>query len=307
MSVLAEIGDATLDEVHDLDVNLSEDGVLSVTASWRYAVRPNGQTVNQLTPDLVALPFILAGHLPKRGKRYLDTQATCRDIKARIDGRQYQYLFTATFSSKNATDSETGTDEDPLLDKPDIDWSGSIVSRATSKDRAGKPLLNTAGDPVIAAFDDNVLSCTVRVNVPEFPTWLLGYRNSTNDADIVVDGIPIAANVARLVLPGGFISKWQNRNDIYYRTLTYELHMDEQDFHYGRPISEGLREKILLQGGPAAELRNILNDDGTEITDPVPLDSDGARIPVPTPDNAHLLTQKLYYEKDFSVIPGITV
>lgn len=300
----ATIGSLNLYGPVDSDADLSEDGVFSASLTWRIHETDQTKLPLSLTANLIADPFVSAGALPRRGTIYQGTQASCRSLSVRRESN-YVYLVTAKFSSKNSTSSEKATDENPLLDRPVVTWTGATESKAIYKDRDDKPILNTAGDPIIDTIEENIIGATVKSNVSGLPTWILSYRNATNDAPFTLRGLGVAANVARFVLPGNFLSEIKERNGVYYYEFTYELKFDEQDLHYGKLLNAGFREKVTIE--EVEQLRNITNSDGTEISEPAPLDIDGAKIEQPTPENAVLVTVKKYYEKDFSVLPGVVV
>lgn len=305
MSVIATIGNVDLLAPKEATARLGEDGVFTASVKWKIHVKDaTGLTWVDLLPDVVATPFVNAGELPKRGTQYLNTQATCRETYADVESN-FVYTFTADYSSKNSTEAERGTDEQPQNDRPLINWVASQESRAIYKDRNEQPILNTAGDPIIETRDENIIGVSVKSNVLQVPSWVLSYRNSINNAPFsLINGLTVGTNVARFVLPSGFISEPKERNDTIYYEFTYELHFDEQDLHQGKPINVGKREKIDIGGGNY-ELRNITNEDGTECTDYVPLDEDGLKIALPTPSNTLIIDVDKYYEKDFSILPGV--
>lgn len=300
------IGTANLYGPIDTEADETEDGVFNASLVWRIHETDKDTAPELLTADQVAGPFIAVGALPQRGTRYQNTRATCRSTSAKKESN-FVYLFTAKYSSKNSTDEEKATDENPLFDRPIITWTGSTESRAIYKDRDDKPILNTAGDPIIDTIDDNVIGATVKSNVAFLPAYILTYRNATNHAEFSLGGLTISENAARFVLPGNFISEIKYRNEIPYYEFTYELKFDEQDLHYGKLLNAGFREKVdkFFGDGVNDFLRNITNSDGTEISEPAPLDTDGAKIALPTPENSVFVEVKKYYVKDFSVLPGV--
>ena len=287
-----------------------EDGVFTATLTWhvKYPVGPS-YTWPQLLPDLIVGPLIASGQLPRRGSRYGNTLATCRSVSAARGDQNGVVIYTANYSDKNADSEkqEEPTNENPLFDRPIITWKASIESKAIYKDRDDKPILNSAGDPVIDTRDENPLGASVKSNVAFLPEWVLTYRNATNDAEFSLGGLVIAANVARITFPSGFISEPKDRNGIKYYEFTYDLEFDEQDKHYGTPINAGFREKVdkFFGDGVNDFMRNITNTDGTEVSDVVPLDENGRKIDLPTPENTLVIEVKKYYEKDFSILPGV--
>lgn len=299
---VATIGTVNLYGPTETEADQTEDGVFNASLTWKLHEMDRTKAAVNLSADQVATPFILAGALPRRGTRYQATLATCRTVSVKRDSN-FVYSVTAKFSSKNSAEEEKATDENPLLDRPTITWTGSTESRAIHKNRLDKPILNTAGDPIIDTIEDNIIGVTVKSNVAGLPPWLLGYRNATNNAEFTIGGLLIPINVARFQLPGNFLSELKHRNDYPYYEFTYELKFDEQDKHHGNLLNAGFREKVTIDA--VETLRNITNTDGTEISEPAPLDEDGEKIELPTPDNSVFVEVKKYYEKDFSVLPGV--
>jgi hypothetical protein len=244
--------------------------------------------------------------LPSVGSAHAtDAMAYCHSLSVNCVSGYTGWEATATWTTENSIEGETGLNEDPEQDRHVITWNGSTQNVSIYKDRDGKGILNSAGDPLLDVMDTNLLGVTVASNVTAVPSWILGYRNSINNAAINVGGLAIAAGVARLVFPGGFISAAKTRGDHTYYTFSYELIFDEQESHEGQLLDQGYNERF-TDINTTNGLRPILNDDKTVVTEPALLDGSGARLANPTTATAQYITVNKYSQKDFSVLPGVT-
>jgi len=244
--------------------------------------------------------------LPSIGSAHAtDAMAYCKSLSVNCVSGYTGWEVTATWTTENSIEGETGLNEDPEQDRHVITWNGSIQNVSIYKDRDGKGILNSAGDPLLDVMDTNLLGVTVASNVTAVPSWILGYRNSINNAAINVGGLAIATGVARLVFSGGFISAAKSRGDHTYYTFSYELIFDEQESHKGQLLDQGYRQKY-SESGVTDGHRNILNDDLTVITEPAMLDGLGEKLDDPSPESAAYITVNKYHLKDFSVLPGVT-
>ena len=244
--------------------------------------------------------------LPSVGSAHAtDAMAYCRSLSVNCVSGYTGWEVTAQWSTENSIEGETGLNEDPEQDRHVITWNGSTQNVSIYKDRDGKGILNSAGDPLLDVMDTNLLGVTVASNVTAVPSFILSYRDSINSAAINVGGLAIAAGVARLVFPGGFISAAKTRGDHTYYTFSYELIFDEQESHEGQLLDQGYRQKY-SESGVTDGHRNILNDDLTVITEPAMLDGLGEKLEDPTPESAAYIAVNKYFLKDFSVLPGVT-
>ena len=263
-----------------------------------------------MLPTAVVAAF--AADLPFEGNRYPGVPlATCRGVSCKGDReKRGVYYYTAKYSDENADpeDEEPGTDDNPLNDRPIIKPNAGMQQRAIHRDRNDQLIQNTAGDPILQSMDDNIVGLRISVNVASLPLWILSYRNTSNDAPIVVGGLAIDTNMARFILPDDYISERKNRNDIGYHVFTFALDLDERDRHNGTPLNAGFRQRVLDPSKPSGfRSETIVNEDGSEPTEPVALDEFGARFPEGEvdPDSAIYLSVGRYPEADYSVLPGV--
>lgn len=246
-------------------------------------------------------------NLPSIGSLHAeDGLAYCDSLSVTQTAGYAAWEATATWTTENSIDGETGLNEDPEQDRHVVTWNGSTQNISIYQDRDGKGILNSAGDPLLDVMDVNLMGVTVASNVTSVPSYILTYRNSINSTAITVGGLAISAGAARLIFPGGFISPAKTRGDFTYYTFTYELLFDEQENWKGQLLDQGYRQKY-TEAGVTDGQRNILNDDLTVITEPAMLDGLGEKLEDPTPESAAYIGVNKYFENDFSVLPGVTV
>ena len=245
-------------------------------------------------------------NLPSIGSIHAtDGLAYCTNLSVKCVSGYTGWEAVANWSTANSVDGSTGLSEDPEQDRHIITWNGSTQNISIYQDRDDNGILNSAGDPLLDVMDSNLLGVTISSNVTGVPSWLLGYRNSINNAAINVGGLAIATGVARIVFPGGFISPAKTRGDYTYYTFSYELIFDEQENHEGKLLDQGYNERF-TDINTVNGLRPILNDEKTVVTEPALLDGSGARLANPTTATAQYITVNKYFQKDFSVLPGVT-
>jgi 5-hydroxyisourate hydrolase-like protein (transthyretin family) len=283
-----------------------KNGVFTARFVWELAVTIS-QTWTDMLPEVVAT---LWSDLPIEGNVHPSTAtATCRGVSCKlVKGGVYHY--TAEYSDENADAGTAATSTDPTDDLPIIRPVGGIRERAIHKDRDDEAMLNTAGDPVLQTIEDNTIDIVVEVNVPDNGTaeaLVLNLRNTTNDAPFQIGRWYVGTNMARVIFPTDFLSERKKRNSTFYKVFKYELKIDERDKHYGVPLNAGFREKAIDDVGPPAvfHLETILEKDGSEPSEPVPLASSGRKLDNPSPETVIYLEFKKYIEADFTDLPGV--
>lgn len=191
--------------------------------------------------------------------------------------------------------SEKELQPNPLNDPAEITWSDEQFQRPLVKDRNGKKVVNKAGDWFDPPYmiDDSRLVATVVKNVAAVPAFILTYRNVINSDPFNLDGIPVAAGCAKIKAIQ--VSKWQERNNIRYRTLTMPISLNADGWKV-ELLNLGLYQ---LVGGA----RKPCVVEGKCVSNPVPLDINGVQIANPTIDNVVTLEFDAYGQAPFSVLP----
>ena len=281
------------------------DGVFTADVAWTLQVTGVASNID-LLPDRAAQLF--AATLPIQGSPYPGHPfATCRTFNCKTTDKKRVFLYSAKFSDENSTD-EQGTNENPLLDRPITKPIANIVKRVISRDRDGYGILNSAGDPIKQTKDDNTIGWQVSANIAAVPNYLGALRNTCNSGPITIGGMLIADEAGRFILPQGWLSDRKTRNDVNYYVFSYEIWIDEEDTHYGRPLDAGFRQLYPASdgdGGFTTELGKIVEKDGSEPSEPVPLDA-GYKIDNPTPETVGYLTVKKYPAVSYYSLPGVS-
>jgi hypothetical protein len=284
-------------------------GVFTAQMEWTLKTTISS-SIADMAPSKIAGLFTL----PYEGVNYaaynsLWPLATCRMAKCeQIDGGVFRY--STDWSDENTKDGQQATNENPLLDLPIIKPTGGSRDRAIHKDRNDEAILNTAGDPVAQSIEDNTIGLSVTANVAidsGVEAAVVALRNKVNDSPISIGNWNIGTNKARVFFGGNFLSEVKRRNDIPYYEFTYEILIDERDSHKGVPLNAGFRQRVEVPGSLGAEFaqKTIVLRDGSEPSDPVPLDTDGVVITDPRPDTVIFLEIEKYEEADFSILPGV--
>ena len=302
-------------------------GVFSATMEWTLTCTISAN-VADMAPSQIAGLF---AWLPVEGTAYGDYNplwpyTSCRSVACdQIEGGIYKYV--TEWSDENAKQNENGddsksTDENPLNDLPIIKPVGGMRERAITKDRNDEAILNKAGDPVIQSVEDNTINIAVTCNVAVdsgVESLVVALRNRVNIAPIRVGRWYIDTNMARVIFESGFLSEVKRRNDTEYLEFSFLISVDERDYHRGTSLNAGFRQKAWTTSGgtpiapasdpnPASDIytvTTILSDDGSEPSEPVPLDDFGREIVRPQPDEVLYFDTDKYQEGDFTYLPGV--
>ena len=233
-----------------------------------------------------------SGSLPYVGIAYPnDANAYCQKVTGSQESFSPKvWLVTAAYSNKKEAA------EDPTNDDAEIEWDTEQFQRPAFKDKDNNAIVNSAGDPYLPAVerDDSRRVVTITKNMTSVPSWILTFEDAVNDSSFVVDGITIGARKAKCQKIK--VGKLNERNGTTYRQVQIVLHLrkDTWDFEI---MDTGLRKK----SGSDREV--ITNDDGTEITSPVPLNGSGDVLSNPSESNVVYQTYRTYDELDFSSLP----
>ena len=115
----------------------------------------------------------------------------CFLVKRKVDNfPKSKFVLIATASYSTDPIVAPGS---PLNDPAEISWNVEQVSRIFQVDWSGNAVVNSANQGFVPGVQDTdaYWVCTVKKNVTRVPTWLLGYRNSVNNAPFMVDGVQV--------------------------------------------------------------------------------------------------------------------
>lgn len=213
-----------------------------------------------------------------------------------LDDTPIAWNVTGIYSTAPLDDDEQDQQIDnPLLRPTIIEWNSEISQEFTTKDKDGKPMLNSAGDALEPIEKDDVRwVISLTRNFASIPFWVAEYTNTVNSAAVAVQGQTLAART--LKLQRLHISPLQVENDIPFYQVNCELAYKPDTWDVDR-LDEGFH---YLDG---SDRKKILLDDGESPSEPVPLDGSGGILANPDPDNAVYQTKKIYSEKDHNNLP----
>jgi hypothetical protein len=238
----------------------SSDGAdIRVTRTWRIVV--NSPNDNYLTIAAALVPGTLPQYLtPHPDNIYL----TARSLSITQDsGTWEQWIAEVEYSSAplNKQDREKFDQPNPTLRLPKIRWTSVRYDEVGTKDRDGDPYLNSAEDeydPQDRVRDASRWNAHVTANLAIVPAWFLLVNDTLNQADILVDGIVVVAEKAKI--SGAEISEVLEENGFEYRQISYTLEFRKEGwtrslldagFHY---LDDGEKRVIEIQGErPAKE------------------------------------------------------
>lgn len=267
----------------------SQNGIVTATRTFQVKVaRGDGELVVGNAPGI-----------PREGSQHPELlTAYCTSVELDQQDNGVEWFVVCQYSS------EREMNEDPTLDPVEISWDGEIYTEAIYEDINGDAIVNSAGDYFVdpsPTKEKSHLIASIVAQVSNVPAWVLTYRDVVNDSAITIDGLAVDARKAFIQRPQ--ISKKQYRNDIEYRTISYDVHIHPDGWKL-RPMDVGFRAKNATD---ATQRDQITNDgDGEEPTTPVPLDGSGNVLSNPTPSTVVFLDFDIHEEKDFSALPGIS-
>lgn len=214
-----------------------------------------------------------------------------------------------TVTAEYTTDVFEPAEENPVDDQPRISWSSEIYQEPVFKDTDGNAVLNSAGDYFIdpaPTRDVSHLIARITQNVTSVPSWALSYQNAINNGTITIDGLSIAAGLAKVQRID--IGEPELRGNYTFRKVTLEIHIHRDGWNL-QPLQAGFNQKV---GGVVKPI--LVKDidsggnskDSSPVSQPVPLAADGTILQNPTPATAIFGDFTIYQELDLSNLPGIS-
>lgn len=226
--------------------------------------------------------------------------ATARSVSIKQQ-RGLLWRAIATYSTEPLAQSERERSDEPnpINRNVKISWNTVTYDKAIVSDINNKGVVNSAGDyydpPPSVPWER--VAFHFRKNYSSPQTWVLSYCNSVNNSDISILGIKILASNARFSQPNG--SEEQEENGVIYYETSWDIEADVETWQL-EILDEGLR-KLDASGDQVA----ITDANGNDITSPVLLDGTGGQLANPSLDNAVFNVHKVYYEKDYLLLPGV--
>lgn len=270
------------------------------------------------TNDVSDDALVIADHFDASlGIRFLSPHPrnafyTARNLDPKQESESPYFWRVTVIYSTEPLGEEEDKPENPLERPAEISGESEMSQIFTTKDKDGKPVLNSAGDCLEPhELDDPRGVIIIDKNFATIPTWLSEYVNKVNSTDFSIPGFssPFAARTVKM--QRFRFEKAQVQNDVTFVPVSIELSVKkdtwdvdrlDEGFHEvtgGTVVSYPTRGISYRSGGTKAK---ITLDDNNEPTEPVPLDGTGQKLTDPTPDNAVYMTVKYHEEADFSVI-----
>jgi hypothetical protein len=274
--------------------------IKSITESWEG--RKSWETADEITAlriftvefdekdDPLARPLLALNattpelSIPQYGNQHpynRDLFVIGKDVKAKEGA--FVYEVTCNYSTLYI---ETEKQKNPLNQKPEISWTFATsnepidmaIAMIEPKQVPNVPILNSAlepFDPPITEDQHDLVLRYVRNERTFYPMTALQYKGSVN-ADMFLGAPP--GTVMCTVFDGDKIydDRWGN----YYR-ITYEFQFRLKEVNgkkYGwlrRILDQGYRELTYAAVGDEPEWENIVDKNGNQVSQPVPLDGTG--------------------------------
>lgn len=193
----------------------------------------------------------------------------------------------------------------PLTQPPRYRFASSRIEKVVDKLTDGFPIINSAGDPFNPRPVKDATAAVLIVNRneanPNFPDIFTNWVDHVNESDW--NGFPARTlKICPVNLPERLYS--QNTGQLYYpMEYQFEFNPDTWDL---KQLNLGLREKDPNSSADPDtgeyKLRNITVN-GEQISDPVPLDTDGYALKQPIgEDDITYFEGEIYDTLDFSVL-----
>ena len=201
-----------------------------------------------------------------------------------------------TVTAEYSTERELA--ETPTDDPAEITWGYEQFQKPAVTNYAGQAILNSAGDPFDPPImiDDSRPHVTISKNLASVPVWIFTYQDAINSGSFTVDGITVAAGLAKM--QNITITRGQSRNGTSFRTVTFSIHLQKQGWS-SKQLDAGFRQ--IGYSGARENIRNSIDDELPAA--PVPLNGAGVALDDPDPATAVYRTDVVYESKDFSVLP----
>jgi hypothetical protein len=201
-----------------------------------------------------------------------------------------------TVTAEYSTERELA--EDPTNDPAEITWGYEQFQKPAVTNYAGQAILNSAGDPFDPPImiDDSRPHVTISKNLASVPVWIFTYQDAINSSSFTVDGITVAAGLAKM--QNITITRGQSRNGTSFRTVTFSIHLQKQGWS-SKQLDAGFRQ--VAYNGSRENIRNGKDEELPAA--PVPLNGAGVALDDPDPATAVYRTDVVYESKDFSVLP----
>ena len=178
--------------------------------------------------------------------------------------------------------------ENPLNHPIKISWGENRFDQVVFEDINGNPVVNSAGDyfdPPVTCDDSRPTLRIVRNEPTYIPQYALTWKDTTN----LDTFYGFAPGTVKMSTPLGEL----DYNPIcgFYYIVTYQFEINPNGWAK-QILDQGMRQIV------SGSKTNILDDDGTPITAPIPLKGNGKKLV--TGGTPVALTFNVYQQSDFS-------
>lgn len=250
-----------------------------------------------------ALVVLASGSLPAVGSTH-PTNSTLfcvdRDAFPKVEDTATFWTVVCNYTNENEYS------ENPLLQPPRFTWTTEKFQVVARKDRNGKGIVNSAGDPFDppAMKDLNRRIVVMRRNVASVPSWLLDYEDAVNSDAFTIDGFAVGVEKAKCDKVN--IGESRTRGGIEFREIVLEIHLSRIGWNL-ELLDEGFN--YLNNDDPRKKLPILDKDEdgneieGQKVTAPVLLDGNGGILANPSVDTAVFKEFEVSRLLPFSALP----
>jgi len=235
------------------------------------------------------------------------TEPFCFADVPQITQRKTKYHWDVEVDYTSEIDGEEQP-KNPLQRRAEIDWTSQAFTRIAFRDRKGKPILNTAGDPPEGGglpVEDSFWVIAVEKNVPRVPKKIVteNYASAVNQETVHIDGVEFKPNTLKAAAIR--ISRQKREEGIRFRTMTVEYHTRPETWTQTM-LNRGFNQMV-------AEYVDDLNGGLTLIgktREKILIGGDDGKVGEPPSEAAFLDMQGRYIEKpdrQIRVVKGGTV
>lgn len=254
-----------------------EDGMqrmVEVSASGKTATRVF--TVEFNTRDSpIARPLLAltAPGVPQYGDRHPFDDFLWVDRK-NVKPHEGLFVYTVTCHYSTIPLGTGGPAEDPLKQKPDVEFLSVTSNEQIDRDINNKPITNSSEesyDPPMTEEKDDGIIRFVR-NERYFDEYQADeYRGAINNDTFCGR----AAGLVRCIRYDG--NRVYKEDGSYYHRVTYEFQI-RKDGWKRRVLDEGYREKTGTDGDGKPTYLEITDDNGQKVSQPVKLNGNGNKL-----------------------------
>lgn len=272
----------------------NNDQVITIEESYLVVTDSKMSADDVRTSGHQDLPQLRDNHPDQLTARVVDVSVT------RLEATESQKTYTYDVEYSSERDGQE-LPENPLNADPIVDWSTSEASEKYFVDQNGDQVKNSIGQEFeeLPKRKTSKWSVTVKVNQQDYDVSdALSKINTVNNSQITIsDG----NNTWAIPADNALLMKYdpstlKNKNGIEYYEVTYQLDLNPDGWNASEKYEDyGTFEKDGQHWKP------VLDTAGNEITERLPLDGNGNRVP---PDGTvGQISFKPYKEKDLTGLP----